>query len=85
MVDSQKVLKGVFSSFRQKPESSHFSKLQTPWTPAFAGVTTFCETINNHRFRKDSISKAVPPMENNPRFVPIIRKNVGSVTSCRNS
>jgi hypothetical protein len=34
-----------FSSFRRKPESSSINKLQNVWTPAFAGVTTFCESI----------------------------------------
>jgi len=36
MMDSQKVEKYPFSSFRRKPEASHFNSF---WTPAFAGVT----------------------------------------------
>ena len=33
-------------SFRRKPESSIYGRLQIIWTPAFAGVTTFYELVN---------------------------------------
>jgi hypothetical protein len=42
---SQILTGGYFPLFRRKPESSAFSQLQILWTPAFAGVTTFCEYI----------------------------------------
>ena len=42
---SQEVGKHHFLSFRQKPESRNFRHLQWHWTPAFAGVTTFYESI----------------------------------------
>jgi len=32
-------------SFRRKPESSIYGRLQIIWTPAFAGVTTFYELV----------------------------------------
>jgi hypothetical protein len=44
-MNSWKVKKQDFPSFRRKPESSYFKMF---WTPAFAGVTTqgtFYETI----------------------------------------
>ncbi|MFO7971820.1 MAG: hypothetical protein R6U40_08730 [Desulfobacterales bacterium] len=44
-MNSQKVTKYCFLSFRRKPESSIFKELQSIWTPVFTGVTTFCEFI----------------------------------------
>jgi len=44
-MNSQKVIKFRFPSFRRKPESSLFKELQTIWTPVFTGVTTSCEFI----------------------------------------
>jgi hypothetical protein len=41
-----KSLKMLFlGSFRRKPESSIYRRFQHAWTPAFAGVTTFCDAI----------------------------------------
>jgi len=45
-MNSQKVIKYRFPSFRRKPESSIFNQLQSTWTPVFTGVTTFYEFIN---------------------------------------
>jgi len=44
-MNSEKVEKHHFLSFRRKPESSLFNWLQNFWTPVFTGVTTFYETI----------------------------------------
>jgi hypothetical protein len=46
MMNSYKVQKPPFPSFRRKPESSYFKELSNLWTPVFTGVTTFYETIN---------------------------------------
>jgi hypothetical protein len=35
-----------------KRESRNYSELQLHWIPAFAGMTTFCETINRWRAAK---------------------------------
>jgi hypothetical protein len=34
-------------SFRRKPESSIYERLQTIWAPAFAGATTFYELVKD--------------------------------------
>jgi len=44
-MNSQKVRKTSYPSFRRKPESSHFKELSSLWTPVFTGVTTFYEAI----------------------------------------
>jgi hypothetical protein len=53
-MNSQKVPKALFPSFRRKPESSFFDHLQNVWTPVFTGVTTFYEAIKDRRNRKIS-------------------------------
>ncbi len=42
-------------SFRRKPESSHLRQLNEIWTPAFAGVTPFYESIKYRIIKKNSI------------------------------
>ncbi|MFO7972932.1 MAG: hypothetical protein R6U40_14455 [Desulfobacterales bacterium] len=47
-MNSQKVIKYRFASFRRKPESSLFNQLLSIWTPpgldpGSTGVSTFCE------------------------------------------
>jgi hypothetical protein len=47
-MNSQKIEKLSFKSFRRKPESSNTKNF---WTPAFAGVTawrTFYEAVTSH-------------------------------------
>jgi hypothetical protein len=46
-MNSQKILNASFPSFRRKPESRAFKQLYSLWTPAFAGVTNFCECIKD--------------------------------------
>jgi hypothetical protein len=59
---SQKVLGFCFPSFRRKPESSSCNELQNLWTPAFAGVTTFCEfiriTSSKSRAKRNAMNKS---------------------------
>ena len=45
LMNSQKVGKHHFPSFRRKPESSLFNQLRRAWTPVFTGVTTFYEIV----------------------------------------
>jgi hypothetical protein len=45
MMVSQKVAVRLFLSFRRKPEFRFIGQLRTYWTPASAGVTTFCKFV----------------------------------------
>jgi hypothetical protein len=38
---------GRFFVIPEKSGSQSFQQVTNPWTPAFAGETTFCEFINN--------------------------------------
>jgi len=49
-------------SFRRKPESSIYGRLQIIWTPAFAGVTTFYELVKHeirNKFKFDELVKSL--------------------------
>jgi len=80
LVKSQKTVfsvipaKPVLDSI-QEPESRHLKQLKEIWTPAFAGVTTFYESINIYSSKFDI------------RFLPVvllageIHSNPGSLES----
>jgi len=45
MMVSQKAEKGLFPSFRLKPESTIVNLFQVFWTPVFTGVTASYESV----------------------------------------